>query len=287
MSRVAFAAALAACVGMSGAALASDLSLKDTPVYEYVPPSVLWTGPYIGVHVGGGFGKVDVSDTYDYHGDPHADNSYDATGVIAGIQLGYNFRQGNLVYGIEADLGYLNLSGDKYFDLPGYNNDPNNAIGSTYSLSGGLYGDLTARLGYAADKTLFYVKGGAAFLNVDTESHYAGANCTTTEADHCHGTPHLSKFDFSDSDTLLGWTVGVGAEYAISSSLSLKLEYQHFDFGTTSSKYSGTDSFSCQYNYNHTCTSTLKNGHLDVSPTVDAVTVGLNYQFNQGDDGLK
>lgn len=282
MSRVAFAAAFAACFGLSGAALATDLSLKDTPAYEYVPPSVLWTGPYVGVHVGGGFGNVDVSDTYDYHGDPHADNSYDANGVIAGIQLGYNFRQGNLVYGVEADLGYLNLSGEKYFDLPAYQNDPNNAIGSTYSLSGGLYGDLTARLGYATDKSLFYVKGVAAFLNVDTKSHYEGANCTTKATKAC-GERNPSDFNFDDSETLLGWTVGVGTEYALSSSLSLKLEYQHFDFGTASSNYSGTDYFAS----NHPTYKSTLSGAADVSPTVDAVTIGLNYQFNRGDDALK
>jgi outer membrane immunogenic protein len=276
---------------MSGIAQATDLSLKDTPNYEYTPPSTLWTGPYVGVHVGGGFGNVDVSDTYDYNGDPHADNSYDANGFIAGLQLGYNFRQGNLVYGIEADLGYLNLSGSKYFDLPNptagtKHYEPNRDIGSTYSLSGGLYGDLTARVGYAADKTLFYVKGGAAFLNVDTKSSYAGANCTTTESDHCDGTPHLSKFDFSDNETLFGWTIGIGAEYAISPSFSVKLEYQHFDFGSASSNYSGSETFACEY-HSYGCTAKLTKGQLDVSPTVDAVTIGLNYQFNRGDDGLR
>ena len=245
MNKVALAAAFAACVCLPGAAFSADLSLKDTPEVEYVPPSVLWTGPYFGVHVGGARGKVDVSDTFDYGGDPHADNSLDSNGVIAGVQIGYNFRHGNLVYGVEADLGYMNLSGDDSFDLPAYQGKDINAVSANYSLSGGLYGDLTGRLGYAADKALLYVKGGAAFLKVDTDSHYEGANCTTT-ALKC-GPKNPSTFDFGDSETLWGWTVGVGVEYALSSSLSLKLEYQHFDFDSTSLSYKGTDYFTANH----------------------------------------
>jgi len=276
MSRVAFAAAFAACFGLPNAVLATDLSLKDTPTYEYTPAPI-WTGLYFGVHVGGARTDIDVSDTYVYNADPHAENSFGTTGVIAGVQLGYNVQHGNFVYGVEADLGYLDVSGSKYFDLPTPANDPANEIGATYSLSGGLYGDLTARVGYADDKTLLYLKGGVAFLNVETKSHYEGANA-------CTRTCGPSTFDFDESETLLGWTVGIGAEYALSSSLSLKLEYQHFDFGSVSSSYHGIDKF----NPNKPSWQSELTGNSEISPTIDAITVGLNYQFNRGyDDGLK
>ena len=52
MCRVVFAAAFVVCVGMSSAVLATDLSLKDTPNYEYAPAPI-WTDLYFGVHVGG------------------------------------------------------------------------------------------------------------------------------------------------------------------------------------------------------------------------------------------
>jgi outer membrane immunogenic protein len=283
MSRVAFVAAFAACVGLPGMVLATDLSLKDTPNYEYAPPPI-WSGLYFGVHVGGGRTSVDVSDTFDYKGDPHADNSFDTTGVIAGVQLGYNFQRGNFVYGVEADLGYLDVGGSKSFDLPNPERDPNKEIGATYSLSGGLYGDLTARAGYAAENTLLYVKGGAAFLNVDTSSHYEGANACSLGSSSCASNNRgLSTFDFDESDTLFGWTVGVGAEYALSSSLSLKLEYQHFDFGGVSSSYHGIDKF----NPKQPKWQSELTGNSEISPTVDAVTVGLNYRLNQGEEALK
>jgi outer membrane immunogenic protein len=289
MGRVAFAAAFAACFGVSSVALAADLSLKDTPNYEYAPPPI-WSGLYFGVHAGGGRGNVDVSDTFDYNGDPHAENSFSTTGAIAGVQLGYNVQRGNFVYGVEADLGYLDLSGSKYFDLPNPTDgtkhyDPNRDIGATYSLSGGLYGDLTARVGYATDNTLLYLKGGAAFLNVDSKSRYEGENCGTTGG--CKTSGEKSTFNFEDSEMLLGWTVGIGAEYALTSSLSLKLEYQHFDFGGASSSYNGKDSFACSGpGWAGTCASTLE-GNSEASLTVDAIKVGLNYQFDRGDEGLK
>ena len=286
MSRVAFGAVFAACLGMSTAVLATDLSLKDPPTYEYTPAPI-WSGLYFGVHAGGTRGNVDVSDTFDYNGDPHADNTVDTSGVIAGIQVGYNFQRGNFVYGVEADLGHLDLSGSKYFDLPnpteGTNKyDPNREIGATYSFSGGLYGDLTARVGYAADNMLFYLKGGAAFLNVDTKSNYEGANACTNGHSSCGSTRNPSTFDFDDNEMLWGWTVGIGAEYALSSSLSVKLEYQHFDFGGMSSSYHGIDKFHPTKSWQSELT-----GNSEASPTVDALKVGLNYQFNRGDDGLK
>jgi outer membrane immunogenic protein len=281
MGKVAWAAAFAACFSLPGGALAADLSLKDTP--EYYAPSPIWTGLYFGGHVGGVFGDTEVEDTFDYNGDPFARNNIDSTGVISGVQLGYNVQRGNVVFGVEADLGYLSLSGDKTADLPHPERekyDPNDEISAKYSIEGGLYGDLTARLGYAADKALFYVKGGAAFVNAEFNSHYVGANCSTT-GKHC-GPANPSKFDFETSDTLWGWTIGVGVEYALSKNWSLKAEYQHFDFGSMSLDYEGEYTF----NTKKKLTSDLE-GSADIALTVDAVKVGVNYKFGGDYETMK
>jgi outer membrane immunogenic protein len=281
MGKVAWAAAFAACFGVSGAVLAADLSLKDTPNYEYAPPA-LWTGFYFGGHIGGAFGETEIGDTFDYNGDPFAKNTIDSTGIITGVQLGYNVQRGNVVFGFEADLGYLGLSGDKTADLPHPERekyDPNDEISAKYSIDGGLYGDLTARLGYSADKALFYVKGGAAFLNADFKSHYVGANCSTT-TDWC-GTPNPSKFDFETSDTLVGWTIGVGVEYALGRNWSFKAEYQHFDFGTMSLGYEG------EYKFNNKGYTSDLEGNADIDVVVDAVKVGVNYKFGGDYEAMK
>jgi outer membrane immunogenic protein len=285
MGKVAFAALFAACFVVSGAAGAADLSLKDTPADTpevYVPVvAPVWTGFYGGVHGGYGWGDVDVTDVFVYNADPRADNSFDSDGLIAGVQVGYNIQRGNFVFGVEADLGYMNLSGSLATDLPTPDNDPNNAISGKYDLSGGLYGDLTGRIGYATGKTLLYAKGGVAFLNAELSTDYVGANCSTKPRNACDNY-NPSKFAFENEETLVGWTVGVGVEYALTSSLSLKVEYQHFDFGTMSNEYGGKYAFGCDGK----CVSEL-NGKTDTDVTIDAVKVGLNYQFNGVEEALK
>jgi outer membrane immunogenic protein len=294
MRTVAFAAAFAACLGVSGIASAADLSLKDTPEIEYAP--VLgWTGLYVGVHGGYGWGDVEVGDTFDYAGDPFAKNTIEADGVLGGVQIGYNWQRGNVVLGIEGELGYMDLDGSVSDDLPRPLDsrgrpikDPTADINGTYSMSGGIYGDLTGRLGYATSSTLLYLKGGVAFLNADFNANYVGQNCSTVGGG-CgnNNTPraNTSKFNFDDSETMVGWTIGVGAEYALTSSLSLKVEYQHFDFGSASFDSYGTYNFGTPGKCGN-CTSKLTSSR-DEDVTVDAVKVGVNYRFNGGEEALK
>lgn len=246
-------------------------SLKDSP--DLLPVSPVWRGLYAGGHIGGAWGNVDVSNTYTYIQDPTVDSSLGASGVIGGGQIGYNLQSGNLVYGLEADLGVLDLSGSSTVQLQGGTRPP---LSVKYTTSGGFYGDITGRLGYASGRTLFYAKGGAAFLNVDFDTHYTGK---------------YAEFDYQDSDTFWGWTIGGGVEYKLRPGWSLKVEYQHFDFGSGSFGHNTSQNFDCgkinhQWAGNTSCRSDLTTD-AKVSPTVDAVTVGVNYQFGHDAGGLK
>ncbi len=160
-------------------------------------------------------------------------------------------------------------------------------VDARYSSSGDLYGDITGRLGYAWDRALFYAKGGVAFLNADFKASYSGQNCVTTG--DCPYATHKgpSTFNYDHSDTLVGWTVGAGVEYALNQSWSVKAEYQHFDFGSMSYSYSGCVALGVGQDtcpagnqpYNNHYTSTI-DGRTKVSLTADAVTFGINYHFN-------
>jgi outer membrane immunogenic protein len=317
-----FALILAAGAAMQFAPLsqpasAADLpgSLKDTPYV--VAPS--WAGLYFGGHAGGVWGNTGVNDKFDYVGDPGFNGTLGSTGFIGGAQAGYNFQRGHFVFGPEADIGYLSISASKSKN----NNDissctayygPNNTdpvtydntwgsgrqklcwVNGNYSSSSDLYGDLTARFGYATDRTLFYVKGGAALLDADFKASYQGQNCVTQKTSDCKSATHVgtSDFNYDHSDTLVGWTIGAGAEYALSPSWSLKAEYQHFDFGKMSYSYNGCvamgvkdqstgQNFACPtaaQAYSNHYTSTITNGKTDVSITADAVKFGINYHLN-------
>ena len=234
-------------------------SLKDSPaLFAPVP----WQGFYIGGHAGGEWGGPDVSDKFDYVGDPSFNGGVNGTGFIGGGQAGYNFQRGHFVFGPEVDLGYLGLSASKGGGFaPGsctahysdgdqpYNGNICN-INAKYSSSTDLYGDITGRLGYAVDRALFYTKGGVAFLDADFKANYSGQNCTTigNASWNCSGF-HLpaipSTFNYDHSDTLVGWTIGAGVEYALTPAWSLKAEYQHFDFGSMSYSYDGSYQIPC------------------------------------------
>ncbi len=295
-----FSAALPASFGYR--AFATDLnegvsvSLKDVP-----PPAVayspilqgfypIWQGFYLGGHAGVASEDPSVSDPFTYVGDPTLNSSFSSTGFIGGGQIGYNIQNGHFVFGVEGDIGYLGLSSHK-----STSSDPNSCsragdpyiypaeycfLDARYSSSTGLYGDLTGRLGYSLDRILFYAKGGVAFLDADFKANYAGGNCTFDYG--CGGNTNVpSTFNFGHSETLVGWTAGGGVEYALNPSWSMKLEYQHFDFGSMAYNYSGTYYIPNTPNYKSTLS-----GRMDASYTADAVTLGVNFHFNSA-AGLK
>ena len=299
------AAAHAFVLAIGGSAQAADLppidnisgSWKDAP---YEQPA-LWSGAYIGIFAGGGSGNVDITDVYEYnYQDPVAKNSINSGFSTAGVQIGYNVQRNNFVFGVEAGLGFMNLDdsvtdddlrpeGSNWNDDWGDRNE-HASVSATYDFSGNLYGELTGRMGYSTGNELFYIKGGAAFLNADFNAHYSGDNAcsypstlTSNERSWCSRATDHSDFDFSESDTLLGWTLGIGMEYALSNSWSLKAEYQHFDFGSISFDHNGTVHF---HETTQSAISTLT-GNVDADVTLDVLKVGLNYRLQEEYDALK
>ena len=76
-----------------------------------------WTGAYGGIHGGYGWGDLDGTLTVqgadpDTHFPPSAARSIDGSGGFGGLQAGYNFQSGTLVYGLEIDLSGGEIGGD-------------------------------------------------------------------------------------------------------------------------------------------------------------------------------
>jgi len=302
-ARLACSVSLCGILVAANSALAADLygrggSLKDAPVYDEA--SALWQGFYIGGHVGAAWSKADVDDTFIYVGDPQYRGGLNTSGFTGGGQLGYNFQRGNIVFGIEGDIGYLKVDASKDVAFrPNticeayYTTEPKHvvydskmcAVDAKYSASGDLYGDITGRVGYAFDRTLFYAKGGVAFLNGDFKANYSGANCKSLGT--C-GSGDPAKFAYSHDETLVGWTIGAGVEYSLTEAWSLKAEYQHFDFGSISYSYSGTYVIPGYESATGGHYRSVIEGKTKVDLTADAVTVGLNYHIGGGEYvGLK
>lgn len=192
-------------VAAMASANAADLAVK-APVYKAPPMMVYpsWAGLYIGGHIGGAWSDLKVTDFDELPG--NFKNS--ASAVFGGGTIGYNFQSGNIVYGVEADLGGMGLS----------HSTPQPGTGGIIvsQISSGFYADATARLGYAFDKALIYAKGGYAFYD---------GSVSVTDVPELNGFAKVSGFN--------GWTVGGGLEYKIAPAWSVKAEYQFFDFGTS------------------------------------------------------
>ena len=94
----------------AGSASAADFPRRPvaigTPILQ---PAERWTGFYIGGNIGGGWAnaKSDFSTTGPVFGT--ADNHM--AGWAGGLQLGYNWQRGPLVFGAETDFQFANLDG--------------------------------------------------------------------------------------------------------------------------------------------------------------------------------
>jgi outer membrane immunogenic protein len=99
-------AVLALLASTALSANAADLTVKG-PVYKAVAPVMTdWSGFYIGVHGGGGWGEF--RGTYDDFADYGAMDKF-AKGVVAGGQAGYRWQFGRAIWGVEIDASWANL----------------------------------------------------------------------------------------------------------------------------------------------------------------------------------
>jgi outer membrane immunogenic protein len=247
---------LAAAFAMSAplTAFAADLPQPLPPAPRapafVPPPPFTWTGVYVGINGGYGWGNVKLSDGF---GDS---TSFNSNGGLVGGTLGFNYQWNWFVAGFEGDIDW---SGQKFNQ-----NFSDAAFGgttlATFNYKNDVLSTFAARFGVAADHTLFYGKAGGAW----TQEKFS---LTATD-------PTIGILSGSNSFSRLGWMVGAGVEYAFTSNLTAKIEYNYIDFGST--------------NDNITATFTGVGGvgagtgtaPITSKPTVNVVKVGLNWLFN-------
>ncbi len=158
------------------------------PVYT---PVFSWTGFYAGINGGYGWGDSSFSA-------PFASNSFDTSGGLVGGTLGYNYQMNQIVFGIEGDIDASWIKGS---GLCG---------GLACETKNSWLGTARGRVGYAFDRFMPYVTGGAAFGDIKNTITPIG----------------------SASDTRVGWTVGGGLEANLYGPWSAKVEYLYVDLGS-------------------------------------------------------
>lgn len=180
-----------------GAAHAADVT--PLPAYD-------WTGAYIGVQAGYGWGETGYSYSGDGAENGTVDFSYD--GFAGGGTAGFNWQHDQFVFGIEGDLSYSGISGDETavpFAAPcgdeGCSADVN------------WFGTGRIRAGYAFDNVMPFVTGGFAVAGLEGDADIGACDNFTPDG-HC-----------SYDDAEWGWTAGGGIEWGISDNWSAKAEY--------------------------------------------------------------
>lgn len=225
----------------------------------------------------------------------------DASGFTAGVQAGYNYQIGSFVLGVEGDIDWLSAKKTgSYYDTAdwsyAYGCGENETCRDYGHYEGGLsgrfsmdwFGTLRARAGVTFDRALIYVTGGLAFGNVKASTsgyfnaYYDGTVCETCGTEVAAAvlpgqTPFYSSYWYgSKSSTQVGWTVGAGAEYAITYNWTVKLEYLYYDLGDLSYTVVGTYNDPIYTGLNGTNINSFTAKH-DVTGNI--VRVGVNYKF--------
>lgn len=185
---------------------------------DAAPVMFTWAGPYLGVF--GGTAKAEIeatelfSEQFGYYTLPSDPYGFDADGVIAGAQLGYDWQWSNFIAGVVAEAGYLDLSSS----IEDPNSLPTGA--PVTSFESHAYGALTGRAGVALDYALLYAKGGLAFLDA------SGSTIDICGRSFCGP----ATIEATGDDVLLGWTLGGGIEIALLTHWSIGTEFAYFRF---------------------------------------------------------
>jgi outer membrane immunogenic protein len=224
------AAALVGVVSVS-AASAADLPARRGPVFApTLAPVFSWTGFYAGVNAGFSFNanKASTIGTPGFIGLGAAVPTSLRTGkngFIGGGQIGYNYQMGSIVLGVETDLQYVDGKRSTSFTSA--------ALGGLTTSAGSqldYLGTLRARLGLvASERLMIYATGGLAYGNPKNTAAVAAPVPGAFWA----GTSGATRF---------GYTVGAGAEYALTNNWTAKLEYLYYDLGrrtVTANQFAG------------------------------------------------
>ena len=261
---------------------ATSASAADLPVYPKAAPVMVydWTGLYIGTNLGYSWGRATTDGSYT--GTQRVTTTVTAggagvsdvitplaggllsgrtdveKGVLGGAQLGYNWQLGSWLVGLEGDIQAAGESGRVAVVPTGV--AP--AFLADYTLN--WFGTARGRVGSSSlqNALSLYATGGLAY------GGFSG------------GSPTLA---YSFSSVKAGWTVGAGAEAALGSNWSIKLEYLYMDLGNVGNISAMTNSSVSQANTpiagQTRVTQTAYNYLFNTKFTDNILRVGFNYKF--------
>jgi outer membrane immunogenic protein len=225
MKSIILAAAILAA--LTSASMAAD-AVAELPVAS----TYNWTGGYIGIQAGGSWGNY-----HQFSTDGGEGVGVRVSNFTGGAYGGYNWQFDNVVVGVEADIS----NGPSGSTAQG-SSGPHWVCGTgDCNVKIDYYGTVRGRLGYAVNNFLIYGTGGLAY------GHARGGIEDSVQ---------------EGSGTRVGWTAGVGADYAFNANWVARAEYLHVDLGDL--KFGSGNGLNVDFKG---------------SGSFDTVRVGLAYKF--------
>lgn len=242
--------------------IAQAADLAPVPVSKVAAYS--WSGFYIGGNVGAGWSTTTFNDANLAAGfvDPAfgamnfngingcvycnvvpgvsaTTTDVNNRGGLGGFQAGLNYEIGKLVVGIEGEWDWSRQNGNGAGTaIPNANANqictPGSCISSiadAFSINTNWMATATTRIGIASDRWLFYTKAGAAWAHSSYTQAVTGVFCPGGCAIG-NGGPFPFSLTGTASETRVGWTVGLGVEWAVWNNWSVKAEYDYMNFGS-------------------------------------------------------
>lgn len=260
-------------LAVAGGASAADLYAPPQASFapaSYAPQgSGSWNGFYAGGNFGAAFGKAEgksasTSITTGLPAPAEAaevpllSTSKNKTSAIGGVQFGYNFQVDGFLFGAEADLNYLGRKSSVGLTAV-YEAEPiigNYNWSGTASTRNDWLSTFRLRAGYlATPQFLIYATGGLAVG--DVRSTVVGGYSSST-------LPIASDYIAGQrNETRVGYSVGAGAEYELTPSVTLRGEYLYSNLGRQRVAFFGPNSVGSVSNRND----------------VHMLRAGLNYRF--------
>jgi opacity protein-like surface antigen/outer membrane receptor protein involved in Fe transport len=222
-----------------------------------------WTGYYLGINAGYGWGKSDTDAFFNDNTIPASfatGSTFELKGETFGLQTGYNFQIGNWVWGIEADTQLSGQRNNPKFICPGTICNPAGAVIASFDQDQIVewFGTLRARLGAdVGPDTLVYATGGAAVAGLVTAGNIFGYDP--------NGNPVSTSFKNITING--GWTVGGGVEAHLCGNWTGKVEYLYMNLGSMTTNFNNQQVMVLTAGFNSRITDKL-------------VRAAINYKFD-------
>ncbi len=237
--------------------------------------------------------------------------SHNAIGPLGGFQAGFNWQPTGThwVFGIEGQFSFADLKGDHQNSISGAalveprawlltdgitSVIDNGTINDRFSTKVTDIATIAGRIGITSDlldRTLFYVKGGAAWARDQyrVTSQFSASSCPQRtdqiivvwdEVLSCSAIN--GNGSWSANQNRWGWMAGIGLEFGLFDNWSAKIEYDFLGFGSRNVTLNGSATASCV----GPCGGVLRadptfpfSRTFSVNENIQVIKLGLNYRF--------